>query len=178
MPHRSRVLKTRFLKSTAESLTIWWRRTNDLTTKNSNEEQLWVGDWTIWTTKRGAIWRWRTATKNRSEWAIERSARRTQKIVRKKWKKEERRKPSRKKDPQQRRRPTVQFTISMGAVHDLQTTVQFTISSSSFLFLHHGSLRVVARSGTWVLETRVPRGIFIHVTKLEVWNLSFKNSRC
>ena len=65
MPHKSRVLKTRFLKSTAESLTIWWRRTNDLMTMNSNEEQIWVGDWTIWTTKIGAIWQRRTTTKNR-----------------------------------------------------------------------------------------------------------------
>ena len=31
-------------------------------------------------------------------------------------------------------RSTMQFTISMGAVHDLQTTVQFTISSSSSIY--------------------------------------------
>ena len=74
MPHRSRVFKTRVLKSKIEERTTelkkepmiydeeqTWRRTNDLTTKRgmiwrrrTEEEQIWLGDWTIlfWSTWR------------------------------------------------------------------------------------------------------------------------------
>ena len=49
-------------------------------------------------------------------------------------------------------------------------------SSSSFFLLLCGSLRLLTLlvpTGTRVLETRVPRGNFIHITEIEVWNSSF-----
>ena len=67
-----------------------------------------------------------------------------------------------------------------GGRSDLRQLVFFFFSSSlCFLLLFFPFLRESVRlhvgvpTGTGVSKTRVPRGIFVHITKSEVWNSSF-----
>ena len=66
-----------------------------------------------------------------------------------------------------------------GGRSDLRQLVFFFSSSLCFLLLFFPFLRESVRlhvgvpTGTRVSKTRVPRGIFIHITKSEVWNSSF-----